>query len=50
LRVDRLDCDGYLAALVNFRFFTNDLWTTKEAVAKISSAKLNEGKNSEKYT
>jgi nicotinamidase-related amidase len=30
--------DGYLAALVNFRFIANDLWTTKEAVANISAA------------
>ncbi|MFT5502107.1 MAG: nicotinamidase-related amidase [Woeseiaceae bacterium] len=31
--------DGYLAALVNFRFIANDLWTTKEAVANILTAK-----------
>lgn len=30
--------DGYLAALINFRFIANDLWTTKEAVANISAA------------
>lgn len=30
--------DGYLAALVNFRFIANAVWTTEEAVQKISSA------------
>jgi nicotinamidase-related amidase len=30
--------DGYLAALINFRFIANDLWTTDEAVAHISTA------------
>ena len=28
--------DGYLAALVNFRFIANALWTTTEAVARMS--------------
>ncbi len=28
--------DGYLAALVNFRFMANAVWTTAEAVARIS--------------
>lgn len=32
--------DGYLAALINFRYIANDLWTTEEAVALISSTKL----------
>jgi nicotinamidase-related amidase len=27
--------DGYKAALVNFRFIANDLWTTKEATQKM---------------
>ena len=31
--------DGYLAALINFRFIANDLWTTDEAVANISAAR-----------
>ena len=31
--------DGYEAALVNFRFIANTVWTTKEAVQKISHAK-----------
>ena len=31
--------DGYLAAITNFRYVANDLWTTDEAVAKIKSAK-----------
>jgi len=31
--------DGYQAALVNFRFIANTVWTTKEAVQKISDAK-----------
>ncbi len=31
--------DGYKAALVNFRFIANTVWTTKEAVQKISHAK-----------
>ena len=29
------DGDGYLAALINFRFIANALWTTDEAVARI---------------
>jgi nicotinamidase-related amidase len=28
--------DGYLAALVNFRFMANAVWTTAEAVARLS--------------
>lgn len=28
--------DGYLAALVNFRFMANAVWTTEEAVARLS--------------
>jgi len=30
--------DGYLAALINFRFVANALWTTDEVVAKIAAA------------
>jgi nicotinamidase-related amidase len=30
--------DGYLAALINFRFIANAVWTTDEAVARISAA------------
>ena len=30
--------DGYEAALINFRFIANTVWTTKEAVQKINSA------------
>ena len=30
--------DGYQAALVNFRYLANAVWTTQEAVAKIESA------------
>jgi len=30
--------DGYLAALINFRFVANGLWTTEETVAKIAAA------------
>lgn len=30
--------DGYLAAIINFRFIANALWTTDEAVARISKA------------
>ena len=33
------DGDGYEAALVNFRFIANTVWTTKEAVQKIGHAK-----------
>lgn len=29
--------DGYLAALVNFRLIANDLWTTEQAVKKMSA-------------
>lgn len=28
--------DGYLAAIINFRYIANALWTTKEAVAEIN--------------
>ncbi len=28
--------DGYASALVNFRFIANTVWTTKQAVKKIS--------------
>ena len=31
--------DGYQAALVNFRFIANTVWTTEEAVEKINDAK-----------
>lgn len=31
--------DGYLAALVNFRYIANALWTTDEAVKRMKSAK-----------
>lgn len=31
--------DGYLAAITNFRYVANDLWTTAEAVQKIKDAK-----------
>jgi nicotinamidase-related amidase len=31
--------DGYLAALINFRYMANDLWTTDEAVKHIAGAK-----------
>jgi hypothetical protein len=31
--------DGYLAALVNFRFLASALWTTAEAVAQLGKAK-----------
>ncbi len=30
--------DGYLAALINFRYIANALWTTEEAVALIGGA------------
>ncbi len=29
--------DGYLAALINFRFMANAVWTTEEAVARLSN-------------
>jgi len=28
--------DGYLAALINFRFMANAVWTTDEAVDRLS--------------
>jgi nicotinamidase-related amidase len=31
--------DGYLAALINFRYIANDLWTTKDAVGLIAATK-----------
>jgi nicotinamidase-related amidase len=30
--------DGYLAALTNFRFMANAVWTTREAVARIGGS------------
>jgi nicotinamidase-related amidase len=30
------ESDGYLAALVNFRFMANAVWTTAEAVNRLS--------------
>ena len=30
--------DGYEAALVNFRFMANTVWTTEEAVGQIEQA------------
>ena len=30
--------DGYMAALINFRYIANALWTTDEAVARIDAA------------
>ncbi len=30
--------DGYLAALINFRFVANGLWTTQETIARIENA------------
>ena len=30
--------DGYLAAIINFRYIANDLWTTDEAVSLIAGA------------
>ncbi len=30
--------DGYLAAIINFRYIANALWTTDEAVARIEKA------------
>ena len=30
--------DGYLAAIINFRYIANALWTTEEAVARIKGA------------
>lgn len=32
------DGDGYLAALTNFRFIANAVWSTQEAVAMIKAA------------
>ncbi len=32
--------DGYLAALINFRFIANAVWSTEEAVAQIKAAVL----------
>ncbi len=30
--------DGYLAAIINFRFMANALWTTEDAVARINAS------------
>jgi nicotinamidase-related amidase len=32
------DGDGYLAALINYRFMANGLWTTQETVARLTPA------------
>jgi nicotinamidase-related amidase len=32
--------DGYLAALINFRFIANGLWTTDEAAARIKGREI----------
>jgi nicotinamidase-related amidase len=32
------DGDGYLAAIINFRYIANALWTTQEAVGRINAA------------
>jgi nicotinamidase-related amidase len=29
--------DGYLAAIINFRYIANGLWTTEEAVKRINA-------------
>ena len=29
--------DGYLAAIINFRYISNGLWTTEEAVKRINA-------------
>ncbi len=31
--------DAYLAALINFRWFANDLWTASQALEKLASAR-----------
>ena len=31
--------DGYLAAITNFRYVANGLWSTDEAVSKIKAAR-----------
>jgi hypothetical protein len=31
--------DGFAAAMINYRFIANTVWTTKQAVAKINSTK-----------
>lgn len=33
------DGDGYLAALINFRFISNAVWTTDEAIARLNGKK-----------
>ena len=34
--IDFLSPDGYLAGLIKFRFMANAVWTTSEAVARLS--------------
>ncbi len=36
------DGDGYAAAMTNFRFIANAVWTTEEAVAAMSMAVASE--------
>jgi nicotinamidase-related amidase len=38
--------DGYAAALVNFRFIANTVWTTREAVSAIAPDHAHIGENS----
>ncbi len=37
-RAELPDGDGYLAALINFRFMANAVWTTDETVARLGAA------------
>jgi hypothetical protein len=39
LRAKLPEGDGYLAAITNFRYVANGLWTTEEAVARIKTAR-----------
>jgi len=32
------DGDGYLAAVINFRFLAHAIWTTEQALAQLSTA------------
>ena len=33
------DGDGYLAALINFRFIANAVWSTDEAIAQLGTSR-----------
>ena len=35
------DGDGYMAAIINFRYMANAVWTTEETIKRIKAAQAN---------